>query len=133
MAKLILATQAVSVGYHVRTAGHIARETNGAVLLCIKTLQANPVSGYCNSNIEVTSQTAILITANQAVKFGEEIGIAGSMAQASNCMVHIDPHKLRAYPMTNEFNALIEAVGPNDVHYADVINLTALSSAKNVA
>ena len=130
---LLTAAQSVNFGYQARTAGKIARASEVMVRLNFKKLQADPVSDDYNSKIEAPSQKVIFISADQALKFGEEIGMAANMALASNCMVHIDPHKLQAYPMTDEFNALIEVVGPNDVHYADVINLTAPSSAKNVA
>lgn len=60
-----------------------------------------------------------MITAETAIKLGREISIAGIMGQSSNSLVLLDTENLNAYPASDQFHAVIEEVGPNDIEYAD--------------
>ena len=66
---------------------------------------------------------AFLLTAVQAAQFGQEIIMAARMAQPSNCMVNVNDRDLQAFPMSDEFQAVIEIAGPNDTDFANFINL----------
>lgn len=66
---------------------------------------------------------ALLLTAFQAAQFGQEIIMAARMAQPSNCLVNVSEKDLQAFPMSDEFQAVIEIAGPNDTDFANFINL----------
>ena len=76
---------------------------------------------------------ATILTAEQAKNFAHLVGISAQMAQAANCMVQVNLDKLQAYPMSDEFHAVIEIAGPDDVDFADYTSQTGPRTGKSAA
>ena len=66
-----------------------------------------------------------LVSASTAAQFGEEMKLAGKMGEAANCLVMLDIEHLKAYPVSEEFHAVIEEVSVNDIEYADFYGVQA--------